>query len=68
MMNRSELDVVVRRQGFNGLPSVEEVVLEPGGAIVIKGKTPAKSELDHDELMSRLDAIQDELRALRAGT
>ena len=66
MMTRSELEVVVRRQGFDGLDAVDEVVLEPGGAIVIRGKTPPKSELNHSEVVSRLDAILTELRARRA--
>lgn len=65
MMTRSELDVVVRRQGFDGLEAVEEVILEPGGAFVIKAKTPPKSERDHAEVMSKLEAILGELRALR---
>ena len=66
MMTRSELEVVVRRQGFDGLDAVDEVVLEPGGAIVIRGKTPPKSELNHSEVVSKLDAILTELRARRA--
>ena len=52
------------RQGFNGLEEVDECVLEPGGAFVIKGKTPPKSERDHEELLEKLDAIMAELRAL----
>jgi uncharacterized membrane protein YcaP (DUF421 family) len=66
MMNRAELEVVVRRQGFDGLEDVDECVLEPGGAFVIKGKTPPKSEREHDELVQRLDSIESQLRALIA--
>jgi len=66
MMNRAELEVVVRRQGFDGLEDVDECVLEPGGAFVIKGKTPPKSEREHDELVQRLDSIESQLRALVA--
>jgi uncharacterized membrane protein YcaP (DUF421 family) len=66
MMNRAELEVVVRRQGFDGLDDVDECVLEPGGAFVIKGKTPPKSEREHEELVQRLDSIESQLRALIA--
>jgi len=59
LMTRSELEVVVRRQGFDGIDNVEEVVLEPGGAFVIKGKR------GHDALMEKLDAVLAELRALK---
>jgi len=59
MMSRSELEVVMRRQGFDGLNAVDEVVLEPGGAFVIKGKS------NHDDVMSKLDEILAEMRARR---
>jgi uncharacterized membrane protein YcaP (DUF421 family) len=62
MMNRTELDMIVRRQGFSGIESVDKVVLEPGGAFVITGKSPR----DHDEVMSKLDAIMAELRAMQS--
>jgi len=58
MMTRSELDVVVRRQGFDGLSAVQDVKLEPGGAFVITGKEPR----EHDQLMAKLEEILAELR------
>ena len=61
LMSRSELEVVVRRQGFDGLDAVNEVILEPGGAFVIQAKTPRQE----DEMMAKLDAILAELRAMR---
>jgi uncharacterized membrane protein YcaP (DUF421 family) len=65
MMNPSELDTVVRRQGYDGLDSVHEVKLEPGGGFVITAKQPPRSEINHSDLIARLDAITNELRALR---
>ena len=59
-----ELQTVVRRQGFTGIHEVDKCVLEPGGAFVIKGKTPPKSEREHEELVQRLDSIESQLRAL----
>jgi len=59
LMTRSELDTVVRRQGFDGLGAVDDVKLEPGGAFVITGKTPR----EHDEVMAKLNEILAELRA-----
>jgi len=61
LMSRSELEVVVQRQGFDGLDAVNEVILEPGGAFVIQAKTPRQE----DEMMAKLDAILAELRAMR---
>lgn len=56
LMSRAELEVVVRRQGFDSLAAVDEVILEPGGAFVIKGKR------GHDEITQKLDAILRELQ------
>jgi uncharacterized membrane protein YcaP (DUF421 family) len=61
LMSRAELEVVVRRQGFDSLDAVNEVILEPGGAFVIRPKTPLKE----DEMMAKLDAILAELQARR---
>ena len=64
MMNRAELEVVVRRQGFDGLEDVDECVLEPGGAFVMTRKVPSDEEKKHEELVSGLASIRDQLRRL----
>jgi len=60
----SELQTVIRRQGFEGLHEVESCVLEPGGAFVMKRKLPSLEEEKHNELLTRLDALSIQLRAL----
>jgi uncharacterized membrane protein YcaP (DUF421 family) len=62
LMNPAELDTVVRRQGFDGIDAVDEVKLEPGGGFVITPKQPARSEINHSDLIQRLDAILAELK------
>jgi len=61
LMSRAELEVVMRRQGFDGLDAVKEVILEPGGSFVIQAKTPRKE----DEMMAKLEEILAELRKQR---
>ena len=52
-----ELRTLARRQGFDGLHEVEECVLEPGGAFIMKRKCPSDEELKHSALLTRLDAL-----------
>src|SRR5712671_6635891 len=40
LITTSELQTVVRRQGFDGIHEVESCVLEPGGGFIIKPKSP----------------------------
>jgi len=60
----SELQTVIRRQGFESLQEVESCILEPGGAFVMKRKLPSSDEEKHSELLTRLDALSMQLRAL----
>jgi len=64
----SELQTVLRRQGFEGLHEVETCVLEPGGVFVMKRKIPSDDERKHGELVARLDEITKQLRALQERT
>ena len=66
LITRAELDTVARRQGFDGVPDLETCILLPGGAFVMKRKTPTDDEQRQNELVSRLDAIATELAALRS--
>jgi uncharacterized membrane protein YcaP (DUF421 family) len=65
LLNVSELEVVARRQGFEGLHEIDSCVLEPGGAFLFRRKVPSDGELKQSELTSRLDAIMSELHELR---
>jgi uncharacterized membrane protein YcaP (DUF421 family) len=62
LITRSELNVVARRQGFNSIEDLDEVILEPGGSFIMKGKKPTHNE----SVDMKLEAIQRELAAIRA--
>jgi uncharacterized membrane protein YcaP (DUF421 family) len=61
LITTAELTVMIRRQGFDSLEDLEEVILEPGGGFIMKAKKPT-----HDQHVdSKLDAILTELAAIR---
>jgi uncharacterized membrane protein YcaP (DUF421 family) len=60
----SELLSVARRQGFDGLHEIEECVLEPGGAFVMKRRAPSGEELKHQQLIGRLEELSAQLTRL----
>ena len=66
MLTESELTTVAHRQGFDDLEDIESCVLEPGGTFFIKGKRPGSDDLQHAEVMARLDDLGKEMEALRA--
>jgi uncharacterized membrane protein YcaP (DUF421 family) len=59
-----ELQTVCRRQGFDGIHEVEDCVLEPGGAFVMKRKVPSDEEQKHAAVMNSLEAIQMQVQRL----
>ena len=58
----SELKMLARRQGFDSVDDLEEVVLEPGGSFIMRSKKPTHEE----HVDAKLDAILTELAAMRA--
>jgi uncharacterized membrane protein YcaP (DUF421 family) len=64
MITVHELQTVVRRQGFTGIHEIDKCVLEPGGAFVMTRRVPSDEEKKHEELVSGLDQIRDQLRRL----
>ena len=61
LLTRAELMTVLHRQGFSELEEVEECVLEPGGMFAIRGKKPPLEEVEHREVMRRLDDLSGKL-------
>ena len=61
-----EIETAAHKQGFASLADVDRAVLEPGGTISFFAKKPEPDVVRHRELTARLDAILQELRALRA--
>ena len=65
LITASELDVVARRQGFEGVQSLEQCTLEPGGAFVMEPKEPAKDEQRYDELKAMIAELSRKLDGMR---
>jgi uncharacterized membrane protein YcaP (DUF421 family) len=62
LITKVELQVLARRQGFDNLEDLEEIVLEPGGSFVMKAKKPS-----HDQHVdSKLDELLREVAAIKA--
>jgi uncharacterized membrane protein YcaP (DUF421 family) len=62
----AELEAAAHRQGFSSLRDVDRAVLESGGTISFIGRRPAPETVRQRELLARLDAIGEQLAALRA--
>ena len=65
VLTTEELQVAARRQGFSSLKDVDKAVLEPSGIITFIGKHPDSEEKRHTELLQRIDALSQQLAALR---
>jgi len=64
LLTRGELMTVLHRQGFDSLDDVDRCVLEPGGTFYIHRKVPAEDEVQHAEVILRLNEIQSRLDRL----
>ena len=60
-----ELDVVARRQGFDGVHSLDQCVLEPGGAFVMRPKEPTTDERRYDEIVAMLGELTRKIDAMK---
>jgi len=67
LLTRAELTTVLHRQGFDGLNDVERCVLEPGGVFYVQRKSPPADELQHAEVMARMNDLSAKLDRLLAG-
>ena len=68
LLTKSELMTILHRQGFYSIDEVDHCVLEPGGGFAIKRKEPAPSEVHYEDIIQRLQALDDKLdRLLPAG-
>jgi uncharacterized membrane protein YcaP (DUF421 family) len=64
LLTRAELMTVLHRQGFGSMQEVARCVLEPGGTFYVQGKTPPKGEVEHAEVVRRLDDLSGKLDLL----
>jgi uncharacterized membrane protein YcaP (DUF421 family) len=61
----TQLEAAARRQGFGSLAEVDKCVLEPGGTLTFAGKRPPSEEVRHQEVMTRLEKLVEEVARLR---
>ena len=64
-LTKSELLLVVNRQGYTSLEEIDRCDIEPGGSFFIKGKAQRLAELRHAELMARLEHLDLQIAELR---
>jgi uncharacterized membrane protein YcaP (DUF421 family) len=64
-LTREELLSVIHRQGFDDFHKVRHCVLEPNGTFYVEGYEPSAEDKRHVELMTRIDALQKDMAALR---
>lgn len=67
LLTETELLTVAHRQGFATLDEIERCILEPGGTFYIKGKSPPVRDVQHAELMRRIDELARQVEALSRG-
>jgi uncharacterized membrane protein YcaP (DUF421 family) len=68
-LTREELIEVVHKQGFEHIHDVHRCELEPNGTFFIEGRDPSVADKRHEELLARIDALVQQVNALRgAGT
>jgi uncharacterized membrane protein YcaP (DUF421 family) len=65
LITTEELSAAARKQGFDSLADVQRCVLEPGGTLCFIGKKPATEDLRHQELLTHLRALKEELALLK---
>jgi uncharacterized membrane protein YcaP (DUF421 family) len=65
MVSVDELASAARRQGYLSLDDVQWAVLEPGGALTFAPKPETTRVRRHDEIMTKLAALEEGIAALR---
>ena len=66
MITVSELEAAARRQGIKSIADIQECRLETGGALTFVPKLPTPEDTQHNELIQRLEAIEQKLGLLTA--
>ena len=62
----AQLQAAAHKQGFRSLSEVEQCVLEPGGTLTFLGKKPTSEDVRHQELLTRLERLGQEIALLRS--
>jgi len=66
LITTAELDVVARRQGFDGVQSLDQCIIEPGGTFAMKPKEPTKDDRRYEELVAMIAEISRKVDALKS--
>ncbi|WP_446745757.1 DUF421 domain-containing protein [Silvibacterium acidisoli] len=66
LLTEEELLAVIHRQGFDTFNEVERCEIEPNGGFYIEGRKPSSEDSRQGELLARLDALGEEMKAIRA--
>jgi uncharacterized membrane protein YcaP (DUF421 family) len=65
-LTHEELVEVIHRQGFEHLHQVGRCELEPNGTFYVEAVEPSKADKQHEVLLAKIDALANEIAALRA--
>jgi uncharacterized membrane protein YcaP (DUF421 family) len=65
LITTSQLEAAARKQGFDSLTEVDRCTLEPSGTLSFTAKKPATEDLRHQELLTHLEKLMEEIARLR---
>jgi uncharacterized membrane protein YcaP (DUF421 family) len=65
LITMEQLSAAARKQGFETLSEVQQCILEPGGTLTFIGKKPDTEAVRHQELLTQLGTLREELARLR---
>jgi uncharacterized membrane protein YcaP (DUF421 family) len=65
LITQSQLEAAARKQGFDSLQEVDKCILEPSGNLSFVGKRPDPESLRHQELVTHLKNLMEEVVRLR---
>ena len=65
LITMPQLEAAARRQGFESIENVDKCILEPSGTLSFVGKKPATEDVRHQELLTRLEKLMEEVSRLR---
>jgi uncharacterized membrane protein YcaP (DUF421 family) len=65
LITMAQLEAAARKQGFESLSEVDQCVLEPGGTLTFLAKKPSGEAIRHQELLTKLDFLSQEIVRLR---
>jgi len=65
LITTSQLEAAARKQGFDSLAEVDRCTLEPSGTLSFTAKKPATEDLRHQELLTHLEKLMEEIVRLR---